>query len=214
MLKYYPVNLNLENKNCLVVGGGEVANRKVKRLLECGANVLVVSPKITVALRSLIRNRRISYRRAHINLRDINRAFVVIAATGDRRINHLISLYCGKHRILVNVVDSPDECNFVLPSILRRGNLCLTISMDGISPSLSKQIRLKLEKEIGAEYAKFLKIMSVYRARIVAHVCNPKKRKKVFQKLIDSRALAQIRRGKLSLARKTLASILKKEHIL
>ncbi len=115
MPKYYPVNLNLENKKCLVVGGGEVAKRKVKRLLECGARVLVVSPKITIALQGLIKNKRISYRRSHINLKDINGAFLVIAATGDRRINHLVFSYCRKHRILVNVVDSPDECNFVLP---------------------------------------------------------------------------------------------------
>ncbi|HDZ77145.1 MAG TPA: bifunctional precorrin-2 dehydrogenase/sirohydrochlorin ferrochelatase [Candidatus Omnitrophica bacterium] len=214
MPKYYPVNLNLENKKCLVVGGGVVAERKVKRLLECHAKVLVVSPKVTLTLRYLIKNRKILYRQSHINLRDINKAFVVISATGDRRINHLVSLYCRKHGILVNVVDSPDECNFVLPSILRRGNLCLAVSTDGISPALAKQIRLKLEKEIGTEYAKFLKIMSVYRAKVTARVCDLKKRKKIFQKLINSFALAQIRRGKLSLAKKTLISILKKEHIL
>jgi len=186
MASYYPVSLNLENKKCLVAGAGSVAQRKVMRLLECGAKVQVISPGITPSLRALAKKKKIIYKNRRVILRDLNGAHLVICATDDRKTNSLISSYCLKKDILINVVDSPKECNFILPSIVRRGALTIAISTDGISPALSKKIRKDLEQRFGPEYAKLLRIMKKIRPAVLKSIKSPKSKKAFFQKLIQN----------------------------
>src|SRR5512135_3514464 len=152
MTKYYPVNLDLKNKPCVVVGAGSVAQRKVKRLLACGARVSVISPQAVAALGRLSDQGKIRLVDRKVRCGDLRGAALVIAASCDRSANALASSFCRKNNILVNVVDSPSECNFILPSIMKKGNLSISVSTGGLSPALSKKIRRDLEEKFGPEY--------------------------------------------------------------
>lgn len=185
MPRYYPINLVLKNRICVVIGAGEVAERKVRSLLECGARVLVVSPSITAGLRALSKKKKIAYKKKSADLKDLNGAYLVIAATADRMINSRLSRYCRKKNILINVVDCPDECSFILPSMIRRGGLTISISTDGISPALSKKIRQDLEKRFGAEYAEYLRAMKKIRPRALKKIKNRRLRKTFFRKMLN-----------------------------
>lgn len=196
MSKYYPVNLALENKRCLVAGAGKVAERKVKRLLEYGAKVLVISPKITPGLNALAKKKKIIFENRRIKLSDLNGACLVIAATADRKLNSAIASYCRNKGILINVVDSPKDCNFILPSIIRRGALTISISTDGVSPALAKKIRQELEARFGPEYAKLLRIMKVIRTQALKKIKNSASRRVFFQKALEPEILNLLKKNK------------------
>lgn len=189
MPRYYPINLVLKNKKCAVIGAGNVAERKVRRLLECGAHVTVISPAITPGLKNMAQRGKIILKNRKVNLRDLDGAYLVIAATTDRSINSAVSSYCRKNNILINVVDSPKECGFILPSIIRRGALTISVSTDGISPALSKKIRKDLEKHFGAEYAALLRMMKRIRPQIREKIKSMRARKEFFNKIFQPRTL-------------------------
>lgn len=208
MAKYYPINLNVEGKRCVVVGGGAVSERKVKQLLYCGARVKVVSPEITLGLRTLARKHKIVFKNKKVSLRDLSNAYLVISAAGDRETNLLVSSYCRKKHILVNVVDAPQECDFILPSVVRQGELTISISTGGISPALSKKIRQDLEKKFGREYARFLQIMKKLRPEVIRKIENLKLRKAFFEKAVKSTAIGLLKRNREKKARQKLKDIL------
>ncbi len=184
MPRYYPVNLVLKNKKCLVIGAGNVAERKVKRLLECGARVSVLSPAMTPGLKTMAKNGKIAFKEKKVNLRALDGAYLVIAATTDRSVNAAVSSYCRKKNILINVVDSPKECSFILPSIIRRGDLTISISTDGISPALSKKIRQDLEKVFGVGYVGLLRMMKKIRPLVLKKMKTAQSRKNFFNKML------------------------------
>ena len=210
MAKYYPANLALENKRCLVIGAGEVALRKVRRLLEYGARVLVIGPKVVPGLKTLAKKKKIILKKRMVNLGDLKGAYLVISATGERRMNSLASSYCRKKNILINVVDSPKECSFILPSVVRRGALSISISTDGISPALARKIRKDLERRFGPEYAKLLRIMKGIRPQAIKKIKNLKSRKVFFQKALQPEVFALLKRNKGKEVKKKLESILKR----
>jgi len=209
MNKYYPINLLLKNKSCLVIGGGAVAERKVRRLLECGARVLVISPKSTQGLNGLAKKKKIIFKKRQINLKDLLGAYLVISATDDREINLLVSSYCRKRNILINIVDSPDECSFILPSIIRRGALTVSVSTDGISPALSRKIRRDLQERFGAEYARFLRIMREIRPAVLKKIKSLKIRKEFFKKALQPQIFDLLKKNKTRQAKVKLESNLK-----
>ncbi len=161
-----------------------MAERKARSLLECGARVLVVSPFITAGLKALSKKNKIVYKKRSAGLKDLIGAYLVIAATADRAVNARFSHYCRKNNILVNVVDSPKECSFILPSIIRRGDLTISISTGGISPALAKKIRQDLEKAFGAEYAGLLGILKKIRPAALKKMKSAEDRKKFFNKIL------------------------------
>lgn len=150
----------------MVVGGGRVAERKARRLLSCGAKVILVSPRVTLRLAELgagggagKRLGGIILRRRKVGLRDLSGARLVIVATADRELNRRVSDYCHSRGILVNVVDSPQECSFILPAVVCRGDLVIGISTSGASPAMAKKIRQDLERRFGREYGSLLRRM-------------------------------------------------------
>lgn len=210
MDKYYPVNLLLKEKICLVAGAGNVAERKVKRLLECGARVLVISPEITPGLKKLAEKEKISYKKRLLNLNDLSGAYLVIAATSDAKLNAGIAKFCLTRNILINVVDSPQDCNFILPSLIRKGGLTITISTQGISPALAKKIRQELATKFGAEYAALLRIMKEIRPLAIKEIKNITARKAFFQKILEPDILKLLRDKKFHQAKKKIITIFKK----
>src|SRR3990172_5423279 len=158
-MKYYPINLDLKGKKCLVVGGGRVAERRVISLLECEADVIVISPRVTPKLERLSVNKKITYKARSYKSSDLRGAYLIIASTDIQKLNRHIGERARKLGALVNIVSEPKLSDFIVPSVLRRGNLLLAISTSGTSPALSKRLRSNLETILGKEYEIFTNIM-------------------------------------------------------
>jgi siroheme synthase-like protein len=150
---YYPVFLNISGKRCVVVGGGQVALRKVRALLEHRANIEVISPDPCSELIELAEDGQIRVFRRHYQPGDLRKAFTAIAATDNSDINLQVVKEARRNAVLVNVVDDAENSDFILPSYLRRGDVTVAISTAGRSPALARKIRTRLEKVFGDEYA-------------------------------------------------------------
>lgn len=162
---YYPINLNLQGRKIVVIGGGSVALRKVKGLLEGGGKVRLIDPKPLRAIVQLAHAGRISLTRRRYRRGDLSGAFVVVAATDDEAVNRQVHEEAGQKKILLNVVDRPELCSFIFPARLRRGDLLITVSTGGASPALAKKVRQDLERMVGPEYALLVKLMARLRHR-------------------------------------------------
>ena len=151
-MSYYPVFLQLEDKIALVVGGGKVAQRKVETLLRCGASIHIISKVLTDKLKRLINSSDVRFLGEEMRDEFLDDAFIVIAATDDKKLNSEVSLRARNRGLLVNAVDQPADCNFIVPSIVRKGDLSIAISTSGKSPALAKRIRKELDGQFGNEY--------------------------------------------------------------
>lgn len=194
-MRYYPIHLDVKNRNCLVVGGGAVGNRKVNTLLMCGASVTVVSLDPTSQLKKLAAERSIILRERAYRSADLKGMFLVIGATDDEKLNRQISKDAEQIGILCNIADRPEACNFILPSIVQRGDLVITISTSGQSPALAKHIRRKMEAQFGGEYADFLLLMGAIRKKLLSQTHEPEAHKALFNQLIDSNLIELLRTG-------------------
>ncbi len=143
---YYPIALNLKNKFALVVGGGEVSERKVKGLLKTGARIMVVSPQVTPVLRRLAKQRRIEWAKRPVKHSDIRGAEIVIAATSDRVVNKKVSLWAKQRGILVNVVDQSSLSDFISPAVLRAKRAVVAVYTNGKDPIFSKDLKNFLQE--------------------------------------------------------------------
>jgi len=185
MYNYYPVYLSIRARKCLVIGGGKVAERKVKSLLGCRADVWVVSPSLTEGLTELTEANQIHYLPREYSLEDLEGCFLVISATDDEDTNRKVADDCLACNIPVNVVDEPDKCSFIVPSVMRRGDLCIAVSTGGKSPLLARKIRERLEELFGPEYAEYLELMGVLRKKIIREVHDKESRRKIFECLVN-----------------------------
>jgi precorrin-2 dehydrogenase/sirohydrochlorin ferrochelatase len=165
-LKYYPVFWNIAGKKCVVVGGGEVAERKVTRLLESGAKVFVISPQLTPGLTRLNEKNIISHIAQEYSSEYIYGAALVIGATDDENTNAVISSDARNKGIPVNIVDDPQKCDFILPALMERGDLAIAIGTGGKSPALARHLREELESKYGNEYEIFLNILGILRTQM------------------------------------------------
>lgn len=194
-VRYYPVNLDIRNRKCLVVGGGEVGTRKVITLLECGAIVTVVSIDASEKLLNLAESGLIELRKRPYAGEDLAGMFLVICATDDEKLNRLVSEDAGKLNMLCNIADRPEACNFILPALVKRGDFVIAVSTSGKSPAFAKKIRKDLEKQYGAEYADFLKLMGAIRKKLLTVSHEPEEHKPLFEKLINKDIAQLIKDG-------------------
>jgi precorrin-2 dehydrogenase / sirohydrochlorin ferrochelatase len=192
-MRYYPVNLDIKKKNCLVVGGGPVGTRKVKTLLGCGARVTLVSPFATERLEKMAENHKITWHKRSYEASDLDDAFLVIGATDDEVLNKQISHDAEKQNKLCNIADRPEVCNFILPAIVQKDDLIIAISTSGQSPAFAKKLKKELEKQFGDEYTVFLKMMGAIRKKLLSEKHEPEAHKPIFEKLIHSNLLEHIR---------------------
>jgi precorrin-2 dehydrogenase/sirohydrochlorin ferrochelatase len=209
-MRYYPIHLDIQGRNCLVVGGGAVGTRKVETLLACGAQVTVVSPAASEALRSLAAKGAITLTRRDYASEDLSDIFLVIGATDDEALNRRISADAERRQILCNIADRPEACNFILPSILQRGDLTITVSTSGKSPAFAKKLRRSLADQYGQEYAAFLDLMGAIRQRLLAQAHAPEAHKPLFEALIDSELPALIRANRRDAINALLEKVLGK----
>ncbi|MFP3982558.1 MAG: bifunctional precorrin-2 dehydrogenase/sirohydrochlorin ferrochelatase, partial [Desulfurivibrionaceae bacterium] len=162
-MSYFPVCLDLNNRPCLVIGGGRVAARKAKQLLACGAEVSVISPELDSELAVLADAGQINWQQRFYKKGDLVRAFLVIAATDDPAVQSAVYAEAEDVGVLLNVADAPQWCNFILPATVRRGDLAVSISTSGRSPALAKKLREDLEEQFGNEYDLLLRLLGSLR---------------------------------------------------
>jgi len=192
-LKYYPICLDISNKRCTVIGGGEVAGRKVRRLLDCGARVAVVGRKITPELESLKKRGRIEHIASVYRTEHLDGSFMVIGATDSSRINGRIYRDAKEKGIPVNIVDDPRRCDFILPALFEQGDLAIAVSTAGKSPALARRLRMEMEGRYGHEYAILVRIMGILRERVARRGASSEENRKVFEAVLDSDILERVR---------------------
>ncbi|MBT7408598.1 MAG: bifunctional precorrin-2 dehydrogenase/sirohydrochlorin ferrochelatase, partial [Methylococcales bacterium] len=144
-MDYLPIFLDIKKQNCLVVGGGEVATRKVSLLLKANAQVKVIALNISAKLEEWKQNKKIEVSLREYNEQDLDGVCLVIAATNNAELNQSLSMAAKKHFIPVNVVDNPSLCSFIMPSIIDRSPVIIATSTGGKSPVLARLIRGRLE---------------------------------------------------------------------
>ncbi|UCB48810.1 MAG: bifunctional precorrin-2 dehydrogenase/sirohydrochlorin ferrochelatase [Deltaproteobacteria bacterium] len=191
-MSYYPVLIHLEGKKVVVVGGGTVAERKIETLLEYGAVVQVVSRDLTPRLLKYSEEGTIDFLGQEFHEDCLDKAFMVIAATDDPPFNHRVSEKAKQRGLLVNAVDQPSDCNFIVPSILRRGDLLIAVSTSGKSPALAKKVRETLEEIFGSEYEPLLILMGRLREEIRSQRLSQDENRRIFHKLVNSPILEAI----------------------
>jgi precorrin-2 dehydrogenase/sirohydrochlorin ferrochelatase len=202
-MKYYPVFWDIQDKRCVVVGGGDVSLRKVKRLLDCGAKISVVSPKLVPELISLKAENAIEHIAADYDVRYMEEAALIIGATDDEKTNADICADARSLGIPVNIVDDPQKCDFILPSIVERGDLTIAIGTGGKSPALARSLREKLEDKYGIEYEILLNILGNLRAKMK----ESGRGKAWFESLLNAGILDLIREKKWPEVKKTVKEI-------
>jgi precorrin-2 dehydrogenase/sirohydrochlorin ferrochelatase len=190
---FYPLLLKLEDKNCLVVGGGRVALRKVNILLSAASSVLVVSPALIPELESQAARGKINYMQEYYHPDHLKGVFLAVGATGDEKTNSRIAEDCHSRNIPVNIVDNPSQCSFFFPSVARQGPLSISISTGGKSPAFARLLREKLERQMEKEWGEFLFYLGELRPLILQKVMDHSIRKKLFLKLAGEDFFHQFR---------------------
>src|SRR5882724_607393 len=206
--RYYPVLLDLRGRRSVVVGGGPIAEGKVAPLVDGGAAVTVVAPDLTAGLAALAREGRLTHVARPYAPGDLEHAYLAIAATDDPEVNHAVHAEAEAKGVLVNVVDDPPYCGFILPSILRRGDLVVAVSTSGNAPALAVRVRERLERELGDEYARFLALAGSIRTPLAERYPDFQIRKRLWYRLVDSDVLALLRSGDETRARERIADVM------
>jgi len=208
IMRYFPIQLDIRGRRCLVVGGGRVGTRKAQSLLSCGGRVTVVSPEVTDVLRDLATRSGLSLLQREYDSLDLQGMFLVMGATDDEALNRRIRSDAERQEILCNIADRPEQCDFILPAVVQRGDLVITVSTSGRSPALAKKLRKDLQAQFGDEYTVFLDLMGAIRKRLLAEAHAPEEHKPIFERLVHSDILAWIREGRRHDIDRLLADVL------
>lgn len=206
MPQYYPVFLELRGRRCLLIGGDREIQRKAELLLECGAEVTVVSPQLTPRLAELVRDGSIDWEERSYQYGDLKGAFLAIASSDDHRVNRQVGHEAKVERVLLNVVDKPALCTFIAPAIVRRGEVVIAISTGGASPALARRLRESLEASEATRWADLAPVLSrarseLRRRRVQVH---PDR----WQECLDDVLLRMVQEGQEEAALKRLVSML------
>lgn len=200
----FPININLQNKPCLVIGGGQVAGRKVSNLLLYEAAITLVSPRVVKEIELLAEQGSIIWKQRSFQDEDLLDTFLVFIATDDNNTNQYISQLCKRKGILVNAVDDPPNCDFYIPAVVRRGSLTVSISTEGKSPLFAKKLRQELEKTITEAHGLLVDLLGEQRETIKAQIDDIETRQKVFKALVDLDVLELLAVGEEERARERM----------
>ncbi len=182
---FYITCLKLTGRRCLVVGSGDIGLEKVEGLLACDGEVTVVAPEAIEPIQELAREGSITWERREYEPADLEGAFMVIAATGDTEVNIGIYEDAERRAMLVNVVDVPPLCNFILPAIVRSGPLAIAISTAGASPALAKRIKSEIADEYGEPYARLAELLNEVRGWAKGTLPTYQDRKVFFESIVN-----------------------------
>jgi precorrin-2 dehydrogenase/sirohydrochlorin ferrochelatase len=194
MPKYYPIFIDIEGAQVLVVGGGTVAFRKIETLLDHGARVNVVTKKLHPGLEALVSKDRIRLLGSKFEPSHLDGMRLVIAATDDKETNREVSAAARERELPVNAVDQPPDCTFIVPAVVRRGALTIAVSTSGNSPALASKIRRRLEGEFGREYETYIALLGSIRTHLLQLQATPEENSRIFHELVEGGLLEAIRR--------------------
>jgi len=203
----YPAILLLDGRLAVVIGGGQVAERKVRTLRDAGAKVRLVSDQVTPELRSLADRGDVELVDRRYEPGDLAGAVVAVAATDDEEVNRGVFAEATAAGIPVNVVDNTALCTFIAPSIVRRGDLVVAVSTGGAAPALAVRIRERLEREFGEEYARFLEMMAELREQVRVPG-DQGQRADAWYRVVDSDVMERVRAGDMGRARQRATELL------
>jgi len=210
----YVLCLKLNNRPCLVVGGGEVAERKVRTLYTTGACITVIACEVNARLRQFTDEHAITLIVREVREEDLKEKLLIIAATDDRETNRKIAEQARRAGALVNVVDSPEESDFFVPSTFNRGDLTIAIATSGKYPALSRRIREQLEKQFGNEYESYIQLLEPARDDIYkSSALTAGGKIRVIEELLDLPLLALLKEGKQAEAQQMVQGFLKKHGV-
>ena len=211
---FYIACLKLRGRRCLVVGGGEIGLEKAEGLLACDGDVTVIAPAVGPALEELAREGSIIWeRREYAGAEDLEGAFMVIACTDDTDVNIRIYEDAERRAMLVNVVDVPPLCNFILPAILRTGPLAIAISTAGASPALAKRMKAEMAQHFGEEYATLAIMLNDVRGWAKGTLPTYQDRKVFFESIVNGTPdpIDLLRDGRTDAVRELIAAA-QREH--
>jgi precorrin-2 dehydrogenase/sirohydrochlorin ferrochelatase len=182
-MSLFPLFLKLEGRKCLVVGAGNVAQSKIRSLLDSGANVWVIAPQANSAVEEWARAGVITWEARNFEAADLDETVLVIAATSSSAVNGTVFREAQQRNILCNAVDDPEHCDFYYGAVLRRGHLQVAISTEGQSPALAQRIRRELEAQFGPEYAGWVEELGKIREQLFASDIEPENRRQLLHEL-------------------------------
>jgi precorrin-2 dehydrogenase/sirohydrochlorin ferrochelatase len=211
-MRTYPAQLKVEGKQALVVGGGPVAAAKARALLEGAARVRIVAPRLSSEMEQLIREARLQWIARDFVPGDLDSVWIVVGATDDPAVCQRIFEEAERRRVLVCVADDPARSNFILPAVLRRGELVVTVSTSGTAPALAARLRDYLGEILGDQYGAVLPLLGSLRDELKARYPEFEERRAAWYRLLDTEVLPALRRGELPTLR--VAGAKKEEEVL
>jgi precorrin-2 dehydrogenase/sirohydrochlorin ferrochelatase len=201
-MQYYPICLDLRGRRCVVIGGGIVAERKVLGLLSAGGSVTVISPEVTDQLSLLVESGKIKHEPRSYLAGDLVNAEIAFVATDDRVVNEAVYQEGKSRRIWLNAADDPTHCDFILPSVLRRGDLMVTLSTGGKSPALARAIREELEDYFSDNFSLLVDLAAEVRAELRKRAIVPSY--ELWRKALNGDLRAHLERGDVAQAKELL----------
>jgi precorrin-2 dehydrogenase / sirohydrochlorin ferrochelatase len=202
---YYPIYLDIENRDVVIIGGGNVCARKAETMMKYGARVTVVSPEFTDELEQWAREGCLALKRKRYDHSDLEGANIVIASTDDQSVNEQIAADCRARRIPVNVVDVTPLCEFIVPAIIEKGSIQIAVSTGGSSPAIARTLKEDLHRMIGPEYTEVNDVLGTLREGAKRVLPTDVDRKRFFDGIIAAGILDMLRQGKRSEAYATIA---------
>ncbi len=208
MSRYYPVSLDLRGRACLVIGAGRVAERKIRSLLEAGAQVQVVAREAVDAVTRLAESGAIALRIGEVEDRDLDGVWLVIAATNDETLNRWVARECERRGVFANVVDVPALCSFIVPARIDRGPISVAVSSGAVAPAFAKWLRDDLESAVREEHGAFAELLGEMRAELRATFPEQRDRAAAWHRALESRGLELLRQGRADDARAAVRAAL------
>lgn len=208
MSEFLPIFINIKGKKCVVIGGGAVAERKIKTLLKYGAQITVISPDITDYIQKKVSTGKIKYIKRKYIKKDVEDAILVVAATSDKQTNIKIA---KDSSFLINSVETSKLRNisgivYTVPAIVRKGDLTIAVSTD--FPALSRVIKNEISKLYGKEFASYLKYLKQIRKKIQGQISDSKKRQAIFRNIASEKIVSILRQYGFKEAKKEIEKII------
>lgn len=203
-----PIFFNIKHRLCVVIGGGDVATRKVAMLLKADASVTLVSPTLCPELSLLVEEGKIQYQKSTFEAKHLHGACLVIAATDNEVVNEAVSIAAKSQNIPVNVVDAPDLCTFTMGSIIDRSPVVIAVSSEGKAPVLARYIRTKIETMLPASYGRIAAIAGEFREQVKAKFTTSQARRRFWEDVLQGPIVERILSGQEDAARNLLTNLL------
>jgi precorrin-2 dehydrogenase / sirohydrochlorin ferrochelatase len=199
-MRYLPISVDVSGRDCVVIGGGDIAERKVRSLIEAGAAVVVISPRVTSELAAMVRAETIRHFRRAYRYGDLAGAFIAFEATGDIATAHAATAEARARGVPINVADVPELCTFIAPAVVHRGSLQIAVSTGGACPALARKIREELEERFGLEYELTIDFLAAARQWLRSHQPDGGTRAHLLGVLVNSELHECLKRGDLAAA--------------